>query len=352
MTTNKVQDNFSLTSLFSGGIEYPAILHEDEVWMTQHQVGALLGLDRRTMSYHALRLIDEINAANLIGNVKCNNACKPHGSDQEVHSLSFPVAGNIRNPWKVAYSSDLVIEIAFAVRESAKARAYRKEVKRVLREYRVTGVAVNQAKVQKYGLTAAGEKAVTAARSTAASVNRRVRDVFALCPDYCSDTSSMTTSELREQVLIFQEINIAFCYLVTGLHPLEVIRKRLNGERKNAGLVNFPSKGEVYRRGNKKAGIKKGDAKRPTTSDMQVALNYLDKEELEGMVQVIDRMVLGMEFMGGSMTMREMLTRVISYLDRTQANGFSFPTHPGMNRAAVNKYVEKVRRSYISFNKK
>jgi hypothetical protein len=98
-------------------------------------------------------------------------------------------------------------------------------------------------------------------RSSERMLYQKVTDIYATSIDYRKDAA--------ETDLFFKTVQNKMHYAVAGKTAAEIIAKRVDRNKKNLGLTNFPGLNPIKR-------------------DIYIAKNYLDEDELQMLNRVVD----------------------------------------------------------------
>lgn len=154
------------------------------VWLTQRQIGELIGIDTSVVSRHISNLANEGDAVGIA-------------------SYAIPTAGGIQSVNH--YNLDVIIEVGFAARKSKLAKAFREWAKGVIKQHVVKQIrAVEQAQYSD------------------------VKDFIVQASDY-----DVNNPDCRNY---FATIQNKLLYAASGMTAAEIIVKRADGLHPHMGL--------------------------------------------------------------------------------------------------------------------
>lgn len=256
----------------------PVVVDADTVWISQKNIGVLLGIDTSVVNRH-------------IGNLE------KEGESQGIAQYAIPTAGGIQTVKH--YNLDTVIEVGFAARKSAKAKAFRTWAKGILNRHVVRSIRVQEA--LDYS---------------------KVKDFIAQASDY--DPSTLLCRDY------FASVQNKLLYAVTGMTAAELVIDRVNAHAPNLGLQTWAGKNV-------------------TKTDAQTAKNYLTEDELKQVQALVMTIALGAGFLmqRQSSTMRQW----IDYVDN-QIVLFRCKLLVGKGTYSHDHAMQVVAREYKAFKER
>lgn len=217
-------------------------LENETVWLSQEQMAELFQRDRSVISKH-------------IGNIFNEGELEEKSNVQNLHISSSD------KPVKF-YSLDVIISVGYRVK-SHRGTQFRIWATQRLREYIVKGFTLNDELLKEAGGGNYFDELLARIRDIRSSEKvfwRKVLDIYATSIDYDAK------AEISFQ--FFKTVQNKMHWAAHGETAAETIYSRIDATKPNLGLTNF-----------------KGD--KPTKQEIEVAKNYLNKEELD----VLNRMV-------------------------------------------------------------
>lgn len=214
-------------------------LQDGTVWLSQLEIAELFQTTKQNISKHIKSIIDE---GELIEKATVN------------YQLTVQKEGNREVSRSVAfYNLDMILAIGYRVR-SARGAEFRRYASTILKEYLISGFAINDDKVtQDLDYFKKLQARIRDIRTNERIFYRQVLDIFATSIDYDGN------SDLAKE--FFATVQNKMIYAVTGNTAPELIYARIDHQKNNLGLT-----------------IQKGNY--PTKQELKVSKNYLDEKEL------------------------------------------------------------------------
>jgi hypothetical protein len=226
-------------------------LEEENLWLTQAQMGELYQKDVKTINEHLLNIYEdkELEESSTIRKFRI---VRIEGNREVAREISH-------------YSLQAVLAVGFRVR-SKRGTQFRQWANERLSEYLVKGFAMDDERLRQpvtAGLPDYFDELLERIRDIRASEQRlylRVKDILALAADY-----QPSDSETKN---MFKTVQNKLHFAVTGLTAPEIISQRANPALPNMGLTSW-----------KKARVSKADVK--------VAKNYLKEDEIKELNRIV-----------------------------------------------------------------
>lgn len=223
----------------------------DTIWLTQALMAELFQKDVRTINEHLKTIFEE---GELVAGPTVRNfrIVRSEGNRQVSRDIEH-------------YSLPVVLAVGYRVR-SQRGTQFRRWATERLTEYLVKGFTMDDERLKNppgKGHTDYFDELLERIRDIRASERRvylRVRDILALAADY-------SPSE-PETIRVFQIIQNKLHFAATGKTAPELIAERADGNKPNMGLTTW-----------------KGGAVRK--SDVRVAKNYLNEEEINQLNRIV-----------------------------------------------------------------
>jgi hypothetical protein len=226
---------------------------EESIWLSQALIAELFDRDVRTINEHLQNIYaeDELDPSATIRKFRI---VRTEGEREVARTVDH-------------YNLDAILAVGYRVR-SKRGTQFRRWATEKLREYLVKGFVMDDERLKnppspERGIPDYFDELLERIRDIRASESRmylRVREIFALAADY--EPSSSETSRF------FQIIQNKLHFAVTGKTAAELIKERANAELPNMGLTAW-----------------KGDHVRK--SDVTIAKNYLDEDEISGLNRIV-----------------------------------------------------------------
>lgn len=255
-------------------------LQDNTVWLSQLELAELFQTTKQNISKHIKSILDE---GELDEKVVVN------------HQLTTTQHGAIANKTQsrqvAFYNLDMILAIGYRVR-SVRGAEFRRYASTILKEYLVSGFAINDDKVtQELDYFKNLQKRIRDIRTNERIFYKQVLDIFATSIDY--DGKSSTAKNF------FATVQNKMIYAVTGHTAPELIFKRIDSSKENLGLT-----------------VQKGNY--PTKSELRISKNYLDEKELTDLNLIVSAYLDTAERQANQeikMTMEDWKSELDRYLD-------------------------------------
>lgn len=263
------------------GIE---VRYEDEnLWLTQKMMGELFEVTTAAINQH-LKNIFESKELDEISVIK---KYLTTASDGKKYNTQF-------------YSLDVVISIGYRV-NSKRATEFRQWATRILKEFSVKGFVLDKKRLENGSFLGEDyfEHLLEEIREIRLSERRfyqKITDIFSTSVDY--DSKSETT------IAFFKKVQNKMHFAIHGKTAPELIVNRANSEKQFMGLTHWENSqsGKILK------------------SDVSIAKNYLNQDELESLGRIVNAYLEVAEDMAKRkipMTMNDWSTRLDKFLDLT-----------------------------------
>lgn len=298
-----------------GLTEIETTLVDDTVWLSKAQMAELFQRDRSVISKHIKSVFEEGELA------QANNVQKMH-----VVGVKQPVE---------FYSLDVIISVGYRVK-SLRGTQFRIWANGILKEYLKKGFAMDDERLKNLGGGNYWKELLDRIRDIRSSekvLYRQVLDLYATSVDYGPNS--------EDSVRFFKIVQNKLHYAAHGHTAAEVIYQRADASKPFMGLKTF--RGEM-----------------PVLSDVKVAKNYLDENELK----ILNNLVSGYFDFAEVQAMRhnpmhmadyiEHLDRVLSTTGEKLLNGAGSVTHKQAMEKAEQEYrkyqvetISSVEKAYL-----
>ena len=226
-------------------VEVTAILEDENVWLTQEQIGKLYNKAKSTISEHIRNVFEEkeLDKNSVVRNFRTT------AKDGKTYSTNY-------------YNLDMIIAVGFRVK-SSEGTKFRIWANKKLKDYLVKGYNINVERFKNNGADSYFDELLDKIRDIRSSEKvfwRKILDIYATSIDY----------DPKKEITInfFKTVQNKMHYAVSNNTAAEIVYNRVDSNKENIGLTNF-----------------KGDT--PTRKETEIAKNYLSMEEL----QVLNRLV-------------------------------------------------------------
>lgn len=234
-----------------GSVRIDVRLHAETVWLTQMQMAALFGRDKRTISEHIQTIFDD-EELDPAATVRKFRTVQTEGSREVTRLLDH-------------YSLDVVLAVGYRVR-SRQGTRFRQWATERLKEFLVKGFVLDDQRLAE-GRTADSYfdeliERVRAIRTSERNFWRKITDIYTTSIDY--DAKSTITQDF------FATVQNKMHFAVHGHTAAEIIHQRADAAKPNMGLTGFS-----------------GTA--PRKKDISTAKNYLTVDELSDLNLIVDQ---------------------------------------------------------------
>ncbi len=229
-------------------------LQDGSVWLTQKLLAELFGIGVNTINYHIKEIYKE-------GELQQNTTIRKYrivqteGARQVFRDVDF-------------YDLKMILAVGYRVR-SHRGLQFRQWATEHLQEYIVKGFALDDERLSKPGEMDYFDELLDRIRAIRASEKRfyqKIRDIYTLSADY--DPQHSMTQEF------FKAVQNKLLYAVAGLTAAEIIHKRANAAHPNMGLMTWDGAGR---------------GKKLTKYDVEIAKNYLNREEIKDLELLVSQ---------------------------------------------------------------
>ena len=213
-------------------------VEDGTVWLTQGQMVELFNTTKQNISLHIKNIFDE-------GEQDKDSVVKEY----------LTTAADGKNYNTKYYNLDVIISVGYRVKSTIGTQ-FRIWATQVVKEYMVKGFAMNDRMLKEVGGGGYWQELLTRIRDIRSSEKvfyRQILDIYATSLDYDKNAA--------ESIKFFKVVQNKMHYAAHGHTAAEIEFMRADGNKPFAGLKSF-------------------DGERPRASDMTVAKNYLDEEEL------------------------------------------------------------------------
>ena len=225
-----------------GKTKIDVLLEDETVWLTQQQMADLFQTSRTNVVEHIKHIYEE-------GELEEKSTCRKF---RQVREEGNRTVSRIMS----FYNLDMIISLGYRIK-SLVATQFRHWATAILKEYMIKGFALDDDRLKGNGGGAYWKELLDRIRDIRSSekvLYRQVLDLYATSVDYDPKSS--------ESIAFFKMVQNKLHYAVHGHTAAELIYERANADKPFMGLKSF-----------------KGDF--PVKSDIGIAKNYLDENELK-----------------------------------------------------------------------
>ena len=217
-------------------------MKDETVWLTQQQMAELYQTSRTNVVEHITHIYEE-------GELEENSTCRKFRQVRQEGNRQV-------NREMVYYNLDMIISLGYRIKSSI-ATNFRRWATERLKEYMIKGFTMDDERLKQLGGGSYWKELLDRIRDIRSSekvLYRQVLDLYATSVDYDPNSA--------ESVRFFKIVQNKLHYAAHGHTAAEVIYQRADASKPFMGLKTF--KGEM-----------------PVLSDVKVAKNYLDEDELK-----------------------------------------------------------------------
>lgn len=228
------------------------VRYEDEtIWLTQKLMAALFDVTVPTVNEH----LQNIFASKELGEKSVIRKFRITASDGKRYSTQF-------------YNLDVIISVGYRV-NSVRATQFRQWATRVLREFAIKGYVLDRKRLENGAFLGEDyyERLLEEVREIRLSERRfyqKITDIYATSVDYNRDAP--TTCDF------FAKVQNKLHFAVHGRTAAELIQERAESSEEHMGLTSWENSpdGKILK------------------SDVVIAKNYLNKEEIESLARIVN----------------------------------------------------------------
>jgi hypothetical protein len=280
-----------------GKIKIDVRLEEETVWLTQEHMAQLFGKSKKTISEHIRNIFaeGELNEKVVVRNFRTTTR---HGA----------MAGKTQSREVQFYNLDVIISVGYRVK-SHQGTQFRIWATQRLKEYIVKGFALNDERFKSGNsmnyFTELQER-IREIRLSERFFYQKIKDIYATSIDY--DPKDETT------IAFFKMVQNKLLWAISQQTAAELVYRRVDAALPLMGMQSFDKKGEP-------AAVRK--------SDVSVAKNYLNEDEIRLLGLLVEQYLAFAETMAQQRTpmyMRDWIARLDAII---QLNGRELLTHAG-----------------------
>lgn len=217
----------------------------ETAWLTLSQMAALFGRNKSTISRHLKNIFEEeeLEREAVVANFATT------ASDGKTYQVDY-------------YNLDAILSVGYRVK-SKTATQFRIWASSILKEYLKKGFAMNDEGLKNLGGGVYFKELLERIRDIRSSEKvfyRQLLDLFATSSDYDKNTD--------EAKIFFATVQNKLHFAIHHHTASELVNERVDSEKDFMGLQTF--KGNL-----------------PTLNEAKIAKNYLDKNELQGLNQLV-----------------------------------------------------------------
>lgn len=240
------EQNFVIYNSEDGKACVALLARDGNIWLNQNQMAELFATSKQNIG----QLISKILKENEL-------------VTEAVVKKYFTTASDGKRYNVVFYSLEMIIAVGYRVR-GVRGTQFRQWATQHLSEYLVKGFTIDTERLKNPdGRPDYFDELLAKIRDIRASEKRfyqKIRDLFALSSDYCSDDKSTQ--------MFFATTQNKLLFAVTNQTAAEIVSSRANADEPNMGLTSW--QGSIVRRG-----------------DIVIAKNYLRENEIDTLNRLV-----------------------------------------------------------------
>jgi hypothetical protein len=317
--SQKPQSRIILYQTPDGKTKVDVRFEGETVWLSQIQMAKLFETTKQNISLHINNVYKE---AELLR----ESTVKDY--------LIVQIEGGVTKKRSVEhYNLDVIISVGYRVK-SVRGTQFRIWATQRLREYIIKGFTLDDERLKQGGYKSRYFEEllqrIRDIRSSERMLYQKVTDIYATSIDYRNNA--------KETDLFFKTVQNKMHYAVTGKTAAEIIAERVDKNKKNLGLTNFPGNNPIKR-------------------DIYIAKNYLYEKELQMLNRIVDAYLSFAEIQAISekaMTMKDWIKKLNEYLALMgkgilkNAGGISMEEAQGKADEEFVQYKKSEDKKYIS----
>jgi len=282
--------NFLVYQAEDGKMKLDVRFEDESVWLTQPLMADLFQTTQQNISQHILNIYEE-------------EELSPKATHKKFLSVRLEGKREVKRELEY-YNLDMIISVGYRVKSQVATR-FRIWATQKLTEFIKKGFVLDDERLKNPDGGRYFEELLARIRDIRSSEKvfwRKVLDIYATSIDY--DPKSDTT------LLFFKQVQNKMHWAAHGHTAAELIYHRADAQKANMGITNFPGK-------------------RLIRSDVEVAKNYLNEEELAILNRIVTAYLEVAEIQAlnrQAMTMKDWIVRLNEFLTMT---GRELLTHPG-----------------------
>ena len=247
----KKKSEILIYNLPDGSSNVEVLLNEEDIWMTQTALSQLFQTSTQNITMHIKNIYEE-------GELEESRTCKL--------DLQVQTEGNrtVKRNIKI-YNLEMIIAIGFRAKSSV-GNSFRIWANKVLNDFMKKGFVLDDKRLEdpsKFGHDYFDEllSRIKAIRASEKRLYQKILEIYSTSIDY--------NEKDEETLLFFKTVQNKLHYAISGETAAELIYHRSDSTKDNMGLTSW-------------------SGNRVQKVDVTVAKNYLSKEELDSLNQIVN----------------------------------------------------------------
>lgn len=252
------EDNIVLYQTEDGNVSISVIFKDETFWLTQKAMSELFGVGVPAISKHLNNIFEsgELDEEVVISKMETTTQHGALTDKTQTKEVKF-------------YSLDAIIAVGYRV-NSMQATQFRRWATETLKEYIIKGFVLNDDMLKNgkpFGKDYFDEllERIKEIRASERRFYQKITDIYAQCSFDYNPGSTITQQ-------FFKEVQNKLLFAITGQTAPELIAGRASSQKEHMGLTTWKNApdGKILR------------------SDVTVSKNYLSKEELSGLNDIVN----------------------------------------------------------------
>jgi len=309
---NVEQGEFLLYTSSDGEKQIQVKLIDETVWLSQKQMAELFQKEVATINEHIKNIFAENELQQDFSTIRNFLIVQQEGNREVSREITF-------------YNLDVIISVGYRVK-SHRGTQFRQWATQRIKEYLIKGFSINKEYLKNPEGKDYFDELLKEIREIRASEKRfylKVRDIYSTSIDY--DPKSDLSKEF------FAIVQNKMLWAVTGQTSAEIINERADADKQNMGLTSWENKNI-------------------RSTDVIIAKNYLNKEEMDKLERFVVMFLDYAELQALSRKEMSMVDWVKKLDAMLSLNEMEILTHKGkMSKELAEK---KAKEEYKKFNSK
>lgn len=254
---------FLLYTTPNGKVKVEIFLHDENIWLTQEKIALLFGVQRPAITKHLKNIfesgeLDEKVVSSILEHTTQHGALE---GKTQTQSVKF-------------YNLDTILSVGYRV-NSSQATQFRIWATERLKEYIIKGFTMDDERLKTPNYTFGQDyfeeqlARIADIRSSERRFYQKITDIYAQCSvDYDKNSA--------EAQHFFTTVQNKLHFAISGSTAAEIIASRVSSAKQNVGLTSWKNSPQ--------GAVRK--------SDVVVAKNYLDEEELAGLNSIVEQYLI------------------------------------------------------------
>ena len=309
-----IESDFLLYTTPQGDVRIDVFFYDETVWLTQKRMAELFGVEVNTINYHIKEILKS-GELKEISTIRKFRIVQNEGGRDISREIEF-------------YNLDMIISVGYRV-NSERATKFRIWATQTLRNYIIKGYAIDDEGLKNghyFGKDYFDEllEKIREIRASERRFYQKITDLYAEASvDYDKDSEITMT--------FYKTVQNKLHWAITGRTAAELIAERVDSKKSKMGLTTWKKapKGKIIK------------------SDVSIAKNYLEKEEISELNRIVSMYLDYAENQAKRqrpMTMKDWVERLDAFL---KFNEYELLDNPGkVSHEVAKELAEKEYEKY------